>query len=247
MPKGRSRHGARRSSGSEATRARIVDATLETIRTEGIVGASARAIARTGNFNQASIYYHFGSINDAVLAAVRHMSEERLSRYERRLGEVTALSELVAVAAELHSEDVSSGRIRVLSQVMAGAATDEGFAKELADAFDPWVAVVTRSLRQVLGASEVSAGLPIDDLAYAVSALFVGVELLGQVGAANGRPDRLFTAFEGVARLVEQVLSPGAAVAPEVQLPAAGAAAPLAGEAAAAAGPAEGMAVPPLS
>jgi AcrR family transcriptional regulator len=211
MAKGRSRHGARRSTGSEATRARIVEATLETIRSEGILGASARAIARTGNFNQASIYYHFGSINDAVLAAVRHMSEERLARYEGRLSEVSALSELVEVAAELHREDVSTGRIRVLSQVMAGAASDEGFAKELASAFDPWVAVVSRSLRQVLGGDGLGPGLPIDDLAYAISALFVGVELLGQFGAGNGQPDRLFTAFEGLARLVERAVAPGVA------------------------------------
>ena len=34
-----------------------------------MLGTSARAIARAGNFNQASIYYHFGSIDEVVINA----------------------------------------------------------------------------------------------------------------------------------------------------------------------------------
>lgn len=209
MARGRSSHNGRSTGSSEETQARIVEATLATIRTEGILGASARAIARTGGFNQASIYYHFGSINDAVIAAVQHMSRERLARYEHRLGRVASLPELVQVAAELHQEDVTSGTIKVLSQVMAGAAGDQSFAKEMSDTFDPWVEVVSRALHRALDASPLAAALPIDDLAFAVSALFVGVELLGELRAEGTETARLFAAFEGMAHLVDSVLRTG--------------------------------------
>jgi AcrR family transcriptional regulator len=200
-----------RSGGSEATRSRIIDATLETIRTDGMLGASARAIARTGGFNQASIYYHFGSINEAVLAGLKQMSLERLARYEKRLAEVTSLSALVEVGAELHKEDVASGTIHILAQVMAAAAGDEVLAKESAEIFQPWIDVVHHALQRALGSSPVAGALPLEELASAVSALFLGIELLGELGSSTGRNESLFTAIAGLARLVEAMLPTGAA------------------------------------
>lgn len=206
MARGRSRAGARAGNGSEATRSKIIDATLETIRTEGMLGASARAIARTGGFNQASIYYHFGSIDEVVLAGLRQMSDERLERYERRLVEVDSLSALVEVGAELHREDTASGTIHVLSQVMAASAGDEVFAKEIGAIFEAWIAVVHRALQRAVGESPLAAALPLEELASAVSALFVGIELLGELGSPVAKNASLFTAMGGVARLVEAVL-----------------------------------------
>ena len=95
--------------GGEETRARTVEAALETLKQEGIVGTSARAIGRTGGFNQALILYHFGSVTDLLLAGAEKMVAERMARYERRLAEVRALPDLVAVATELHREDVRDG------------------------------------------------------------------------------------------------------------------------------------------
>lgn len=206
MTQGRSRATARAHGGSEATRARIIEATLATIRTEGMLGASARAIARNGKFNQASIYYHFGSINEAVIAGLRQMSDERLARYEGRLAEVSSLSALVEVGAELHQEDVASGNIHVLSQVMAAASGDEVFAKETGEIFQAWIDVVHRALVRVLGGSPLAAVLPLEELAAAVSALFLGIELLGELGSQAGRNESLYAAIGGMARLVEAVL-----------------------------------------
>lgn len=214
MARGRSRTAGRSNGGSEATRARIVEATLETIRTEGMLGASARAIARTGGFNQASIYYHFGSINEVVIAGLRQMSEERLGRYERRLAEVTSLTALVEVGAELHQEDVASGTIHVLSQVMAAAAGDELFAKEIGEIFQAWIDVVHRSLERALGGSPLGTMLPLRELSSAVSALFLGIELLGELGSPVGRNESMFTAMAGLARLVEAVLPAVPALGP---------------------------------
>jgi hypothetical protein len=125
------------------------------------------------------------------------------------------------VAAELHQEDVSSGTIRVFSQVMAGAAGDQGFAKEVAETFDPWVEVVSRALHRALDTSPLGSALPIDDLAYAVSALFVGVELLGELRAEGTHTDRLFAAFDGLAHLVDAVLRSGPVPAATATAPAA--------------------------
>lgn len=221
MAKGRTRGAGRANAGSEETRVRIIEATLETIRTEGMLGATARAIARTGNFNQASIYYHFGSINEAVIAGLKMMSEERLQRYEGRLVEVTSLSALVEVGAELHQEDVASGTIHILSQVMAAASGDDVFAKEISEIFQEWIDVVHRALSRVFGDSPMAGLLPLQELSTAVSALFLGIELLGELGSSVARNESLFTAIAGLARLVEAVLPAVPAPAPAAPAPAA--------------------------
>ena len=83
----------------------MLDAALETVRRDGFARTSARAIARTGNFNQALIFYHFGSVNDLLLAALDGISRERMLRYQEVLPEASGLVELARLARQLYLED----------------------------------------------------------------------------------------------------------------------------------------------
>ena len=60
---------------SSATRSRIIEAALQTVREEGFAETTARAIARHGGFNQALIFYHFGSVDALLVAVARSESE----------------------------------------------------------------------------------------------------------------------------------------------------------------------------
>ena len=77
------------------TRSRIVEAALATLRDEGITGVSARAVARHGGFNQALIFYHFGSVEGLLVAVARSESERRSALYAEALRSVTSLTQLV--------------------------------------------------------------------------------------------------------------------------------------------------------
>jgi AcrR family transcriptional regulator len=194
---------------SEDTRARIVDATIETLRTDGIVGASARAIARTGGFNQALIYYHFGSIDAVLVAALAKMGAERKARYESALDDVSTLPELAQLAAELHKEDTSAGNITVLTQILAGAAHDPELGAAVFEQFEPWTAMVDLAIRKVVKDSPFEDALPVEDLALAVSATFLGIELLTHLDPDPDREDALFRALGLVAVLMDAVLTSG--------------------------------------
>src|SRR5688572_31369531 len=85
----------------KATAQTIVKAALETVREEGFAGASSRAIARRGGFNQALIFYHFGSLEGLLVAALRQTSEQRLARYRAAIGPIDTLEELVPAMADL--------------------------------------------------------------------------------------------------------------------------------------------------
>src|SRR5206468_12189186 len=91
----------------------IVDAALETLQEEGFAGATSRSIARRGGFNQALIFYYFGSLDALLLAALERTSEARLARYRAALAEVSTAEQLLDTLASLYAEDRRSGHMTV--------------------------------------------------------------------------------------------------------------------------------------
>src|SRR2546425_11787631 len=105
----------------DATRRQMVEAALETLRQEGFAGATSRAIARRGGFNQALIFYHFGNLDALLLAALDRTNEERLARYRDAVRDAQTLEDLIAVAARAYAEDRKSGHTAVVSQMVSGS------------------------------------------------------------------------------------------------------------------------------
>ncbi|MGH9278754.1 MAG: TetR/AcrR family transcriptional regulator [Acidimicrobiales bacterium] len=194
---------------SEETRQRIVDAALVTIREQGVVGTSARAIARAGDFNQALIFYHFGSVQQVLLAAVERISEQRMARYQERLSAVTTLGELVRVGAQCHREDVDEGNIRVLSQMLAASSSSSSpeLTARLQAFFDPWVQLVEDAVQRVLGGTPYDGAVPVHDVAMGVVGLFMGIESLSQLYDMQPTAAALFRTMEAMAALLENLLT----------------------------------------
>ena len=184
----------------------IVKAALETLREEGFEGASSRAIARRGGINQALIFYHFGSVTDLLIASAKHEGEQRAQRYAARLENIDSLQELVAVARALHVEEVENGGLNVLSQLLAGAASSEELRAGLMESFQPWMRLVEHAVNQVIGDTPYAGVVRTDDLTYAITALFMGIELLHTLDPDNEQALSLFATFEMLATVIETLL-----------------------------------------
>src|SRR5215469_9896518 len=61
------------------TRAALTEAAIAVLRESGFASASARRIAQRAGCNQALVFYHFGSVNDLLVAAL-----EDADRADRR-------------------------------------------------------------------------------------------------------------------------------------------------------------------
>ncbi len=190
---------------ADETRARIVDAALQALRSDGIAGASARAIARHGGFNQALIFYHFGSVEGLLVAVARRESERRSALYAPALRRATSLPELVRVARHLHEEEFASGSVAALTQMLAGAARSADLGRGTWDALEPWTTLVGETIERLIAGTPYQDVLDVADLTSAVTALFLGIELY-----AGLDPDRqdgtLFATMESVATLVDGML-----------------------------------------
>ena len=190
----------------EETRLKIINAAIETLNSEGIVGASARAIARVGGFNQALIFYHFGSVEGLLIAASKAAGKARSERYASRFAEVDSMEALVRVARDVHTQEQAEGSVNVLTQMLAGATNQPALREGLYLAMTPWLELVEQALGRVLGESSIVSIMPLGDLAYAVASLFIGLELMTALDPSGERPTRLFGSIEQFAGLFEMLL-----------------------------------------
>ena len=198
--------GKRTISSGEETRSRIVAATLATLKSEGIVGTSARNIAKAGDFNQALVFYHFGSVDDLVIAAVSSMSCDRIDRYRPRLESVSSLTEMVGVARELHAEDVANDNMKVFTQAFAGAVGNSEIGPKLYAELQPWTDLVTETVDRVLADVPAAAAIDKAQIAQAISALFLGIELLDSLDPEVSNATALLETLEGLSRLLDLVM-----------------------------------------
>jgi AcrR family transcriptional regulator len=175
----------------------IVDAALETLRERGFAGATSRAIARTGGFNQALIFYHHGSLEGLLLAALRRTSDERLTRYREAVAAHGSLATLVPAMADLYEEDKAAGHVEVVSQVVAGSIGRPDLAREVLALMEPWIDLAEETFERVL-----PAGLPAHEVAYATVVFYLGVNLMAHLDPDHARTDAVFARAGELASLL---------------------------------------------
>src|ERR671935_931100 len=159
------------------TKQRVVAAALETLKEEGFAAATSRAVATRGGFNQALVFYYFGSMDALLLAALDWTSEERLDAYRAALADARTVDELLAAASRLYREDRDSGHISVVSQMIAGSIVRRELAPEMIVRMQPWIDLTEQVLERVLTGAGLPRSIPTRDLAYAVATFYLGVNL----------------------------------------------------------------------
>lgn len=190
----------RENQGGRQTKERILDAALETVTNEGLINTSARAIARTGDFNQALVFYHFGSVEELLLAALRRANGRRIERFRDRLEAVEDLPGLVQIATELHGTR-DDPDVPALSAIVAGWSSSSDVGLEVLETLKPWDELVIGALTRALADSPFASVLPTSQLAHALSALFLGIEILARLDPDDGRTEELFAVLSGLANL----------------------------------------------
>jgi AcrR family transcriptional regulator len=195
----------------EGTRQRIVEAAVQTIKERGFTATSARAIAATGGFNQALVFYHFGSVNDLLLAALDRTSQARMTRYRAAIASVGTLPELLAVAGETYKEDLAGGHIKVLAEMIAGASATPELKPEISARLQPWVTFTEEVVVKVMARSPLAQLVPSRDLAFAIVALYLGVAMLTHLADDPAPAESLFLTGSRVGALLhgKRLVDPG--------------------------------------
>ncbi|MGP0032344.1 MAG: TetR/AcrR family transcriptional regulator [Acidimicrobiales bacterium] len=203
-----SRLGGRGAPRSAETRRRLVAAAVETLKEEGYVGASARAIAERAGSTQGLIFYHFGSVTNLLLAALDSVSAERLEHYSAAVAGVTSPTELVEVATAIFREDLRAGYVTVLVEMIAGATSTPGLGPAVAARIGPWTEFTQRAIEGQWRGTPLAAVVPARDVAYGVVALYLGLEMLTHLDGDPSPALGLLAQARNLAGLVEAVSGP---------------------------------------
>ena len=190
---------------AQTTRQQIAAAALAALRSEGFAGATSRAIARIGGFNQALIFYHYGNLENLLLAALDLTSAERMARYREAVDGAATLEELVEVARRIYREDRESGHVAVISQMVAGSLARPELAKGMVERIEPWVQFCEHAIRKVVAGSPLEAALPVRELAYGMVSFYLGANLLTHLDS-DTQIDALFERVEALAPAVAAML-----------------------------------------
>ena len=196
MAKTASKH--RPSARAVDTRRALIDAAKDVLRHDGFSAATARTIASRAGCNQGLVFYHFGSVMNLLLAALDDVSKERSERYSAALAEVRTPSELVELATRVFREDLDSGDAALLVEMIAGASSTPGLGSEVMARVEPWTAFAESALETVVKDSPIATVVPTREIAHAVVALYLGLELLSHL---DGNRDQALALFSRASQL----------------------------------------------
>jgi len=166
------------------TRDKLLDAAAAALAEDGVAAVSARSVAARAEVNQALVFYHFGTVDALLEAAVRRSVDLAVSSYRARFADVTSLGDLVALGRDLHRTEQERGNVAQMAQVMAGARRSPVLASAGRYAMDRWGAEVEAAVARVLPGTPLAGLVDPRGLAQVVAAGFIGLELYDGVDPA---------------------------------------------------------------
>jgi AcrR family transcriptional regulator len=190
---------------SAEVRAALVAAAIQALRETGFAGASAREIASRAGYSQALVFYHFGSVNDLLLAALDEVSARRMEAYRGLLEHASSMTALAESARAIFIQDLDAGYVRVLTEMITGAQAVPGLGDQVAARLRPWRDLAEEAVRRALGRSAASLLLPPAEAGHALVAVFLGLELLTTLDGDRDAALAVFDRLRSLARMLDMV------------------------------------------
>jgi hypothetical protein len=121
---------------------------------------------------------------------------------------VTSPVQLVDAAEGIFRNDLAAGYITVLVEMIAGASATPGLGPAVASRIQPWREFARSTIETSLGSSPLGGVLPAKDVAHAVVALYLGLEMLSHLDGDAEPALALFAHAKQLASLVEGLTAP---------------------------------------
>jgi AcrR family transcriptional regulator len=190
---------------SAEVKAALVVAAIEALRESGFARASAREIAGRAGCSQALVFYHFGSVNDLLLAALDEVSSRRMAAYRGLLENATSVAALAESARAIFAQDLDAGYVRVLTEMIAGAQGVPGLGDQVAERLRPWRDLAEESVRRAIGRSAAARVLPPAEAGHALVAIFLGLEMLASLDDDRAPALAVFDRLRSLARMLDML------------------------------------------
>jgi AcrR family transcriptional regulator len=161
----------------------LLEAAKKVLRQNGYSGLSTRDVAAAAGVPLSQIHYHFGSKQRMVLALFEYLNAQLLDRQNALFHDPTLkISEQWDRACDYLDDDIASGYVRVLQELIAAGWADTEVAKVVRTGLLIWFDLITdlarKADRELGGLGPFSA----QETAALIGCAFVGGESLYLIG-----------------------------------------------------------------
>jgi AcrR family transcriptional regulator len=161
----------------------LLEAAKKMLRQKGYAGLSTRDVATEAGVPLSQIHYHFGSKQGMMLALFEYLNAQLLDRQNVLATDTTlTLSQQWDRACDYLDEDIGSGYVRVLQELIAASWSDPAVARVVRAGLTGWsdlIVEVARKAERELG--KLGPFSPEEIGAFAAS-VFLGAESLYLLG-----------------------------------------------------------------
>ena len=200
----------RRERATADTRASILAAARTRLLADGYANLSTRAVAEAADVPLSQIHYHFGSRQQLILALLEDENARLLERQRAMYGGPEPLWEQWERACDFLDEDIESGYVRVLMEMIAAGWSDEDVARRVREYVGGWLSLLAEvAEREAHRLGGLGPFTP-DEAAAMMGLPFYGVEMMVLLGFSEDQvPGR--SALRKVGDLIRRFEETGAA------------------------------------
>jgi AcrR family transcriptional regulator len=188
---------------SAETKDRILDAGRHCLLNEGYARLSTRRVAAEAGMPLSQIHYHFGGKEGMVLALLEREDRRLIARQRQMYGEDVPLWKRYEQACDYLEDDLASGYVRVLQELLAAGWSQRELADEVLRILGGWFDV----LEEVCAEAEANLGslgpFTPRELGLLTGLAFLGGEQLALLGAPTWRDD----VFRSLRKLADVIRS----------------------------------------
>jgi len=161
----------------------LLEAAKTVLRQRGYAGLSTRDVAEVAGVPLSQIHYHFGSKQGMVLALFEYLNAQLLDRQDALFGDpALKLSEQWDRACDYLDDDIASGYVRVLQELIAASFADAEVAKVVRAGIMGWVDLIVGVARRAEDRFGSLGPLTPEEIGAFAANAFIGAESLYLLG-----------------------------------------------------------------
>ena len=165
------------------TREAILEATKSVLRERGYAGLSTRDVAAAANMPMSQIHYHFGSKQGLMLALFEYQNAQLLERQQSMFDDPNMpLSLQWKRACDYLDEDIDSGYVRVLQELLAAGWSNPDIADVVREGLEGWNTLLVDIARRAEKRFGSLGGFKAEELGILVGMSFIGAETFILIG-----------------------------------------------------------------
>ncbi len=187
-----------------STRSLILQAARRRLCDQGYAQLNVRDIARDAGVNHALISYHFQGKQQLVLAVLDEANAQLLERQTRMYAEPGSVSRKWQQACEFYEQDLQSGFVRLMMELMAASFSDEALRREFLPRLLAWSQVVDAAVGDTI--ERYGLELPVSRSAISgwIVSFWIGMEAQMTLGITE-KQGHFRELLKGVAELLRRV------------------------------------------